>query len=142
MSDEEMRTYEVVTSGQRLRMTIPAAWKVTYGPVSPGSKAGYNGAPALRIYENETKQRAIFLNVVSFRDLSVKVEVAAARKYGTQEWFLDDGSFVGDRVDKVEKRWMDIDEVKPGTPLDEAGGDYPTPKPDYASMFKAGKGSF
>lgn len=61
---------------KKKKIIIPENWKVTFGPLVPGSKGGYNGHSglALRIYESPTKQRAVFTDVVSFRDLSIPVE--------------------------------------------------------------------
>jgi hypothetical protein len=72
--DTDIRTYEIRMQGDRFRIDIPANFKVTFGSLTPGSK--YGGAMALRVYESETKQRAVFTDVVSFRDLSIPV-----RKY-------------------------------------------------------------
>lgn len=52
-------------------------WKVTYGPLVPGSNAGFaQGATkgfTLRIYETRDKQRLAFNDVVSFRDLGIPI---------------------------------------------------------------------
>lgn len=68
---EQKRQYLIKSSGETRIITIPESWKVTYGPVSPGSK--YGDGNVLRVYESKEKQRAIFTNVVSFRDLSIPV---------------------------------------------------------------------
>lgn len=72
----DMTTYEIVTSREgTFRLTVPSTFKVTYGMLHPGTKGGYgDGGNVLRIYEAETKQRAIFQGVTSFRDLSLKLE--------------------------------------------------------------------
>lgn len=69
-TDNDVRTYEIKQSGERFRIDIPANFKVTFGPLTPGSKFG-GGAYALRVYESDTKQRAVFVGVDSFRDLSI-----------------------------------------------------------------------
>lgn len=69
-TDSEIRTYEIKQGNERFRIDVPANWKVTFGPLSPGSKFG-GGGYALRLYESETKQRAVFVDVSSFRDLSI-----------------------------------------------------------------------
>ena len=72
----DMTTYLVSRAkGNDVKITVPASWKVTFGPLNPGSKnlAG-NGAPALRFYESENRQRAVITDVLSFRDMSIKVE--------------------------------------------------------------------
>lgn len=66
--------------GTERKITVPDDWKVTFGPVCvPRGGEKYGGGSsmplALRFYESDTKQRAIFTNVASFRDLSIKTEV-------------------------------------------------------------------
>lgn len=62
------------------RITVPADWKVTFGPAARGENAGNRSGQnlkmpmALRFYQSENKQRAIFTDVVSFRDASIKIE--------------------------------------------------------------------
>lgn len=73
-SKTDNRTLLVNTKKEELRVTIPADYKVTFGPVQPGSRGYGDEGNCLRIYESETKQRAVFVNVVSFRDLSIPVE--------------------------------------------------------------------
>lgn len=67
----ETTTYLLNLRGKkRQKVTVPAAWKATFGPLVPG---GRSGEIALRFYENKEKQRAVFTNVESFRDLSIPV---------------------------------------------------------------------
>jgi hypothetical protein len=79
-SEEKMKTYEVETvDGGKRRITIPASWKVTFGPLIPGVQQDRYGRNrrypiALRIYESKEQQRAIFTDVASFRDTSIVVE--------------------------------------------------------------------
>lgn len=58
-----------------LKVTVPANWRVTFGPIVAGnSRHGYNGGEAcLRFYESKDQVRAIFTNVTEFRDLSIPV---------------------------------------------------------------------
>ena len=74
--DEEMRTYHVETNKGAQRVTVPAKWKVTFGNVSPGNKNnGPGGELCLRFYEGAaSNQRMVIVGVVSFRDMSIKVE--------------------------------------------------------------------
>ena len=67
--------------GKRIVGGIPANAKITYGPVQPG-KAGYGSDNALRIYTSANNQLAVFLNVISFRDLSLTVKVEKVTKNG------------------------------------------------------------
>ena len=75
----EKRTYEIVTHDGTYRIEIPEDWKITFGPVAigGGKRQSYGfdgGSMALRIYESEVRQRAIFTGVESFRDLSIPVK--------------------------------------------------------------------
>ena len=113
---DELRTYEITFSDRGpMRITIPATWKVTYGAVVPGSKIG--GTYGLRIWETGEKQRAVWANVESFRDLSIQTEIAAVRKYGTEGWYAN----------LVEKAWKPESEVTLGTAawMNEPMGDEP-----------------
>lgn len=80
---DERQTYIVVTKKNgRQRITVPGDWKVTFGPVAPGSKGGgYNGQTGLclRFYESDTKQRACFVDVVEFRRVDIAVEQYVTR---------------------------------------------------------------
>ena len=76
---EDMITYIIEhDNGTRSRITVPDSWKVTFGPAVKGFNTGdgsHRKIPmALRFYESDTKQRAIFTDVKSFRDSSIKVE--------------------------------------------------------------------
>ena len=75
----DKRTYEIITNDGTYRIDIPDDWKVTFGPVAigGGKRGGYDiggGSMALRLYESEVRQRAIFTGVKSFRDLSIPVK--------------------------------------------------------------------
>jgi hypothetical protein len=78
VADKNLRTYEIVTNDGTYRIEIPEDWKVTFGPVAVGggNKRGFgdsSGSMALRLYESEVRQRAIFTGVSSFRDLSIPI---------------------------------------------------------------------
>lgn len=73
-------------NGNKRRITVPTAWKVTFGPAVPfsGKDRGYTGSErsgyALRFYEgNKENQRAIFTDVRAFRDQSLAVEEMVTR---------------------------------------------------------------
>ena len=80
--DDREVTYLVeFTDGSRKKITVPDTWKVTFGPVvkslrNTAASVDYSDKMpvALRFYESETKQRAIFTNVKSFRDMSILIE--------------------------------------------------------------------
>lgn len=52
---------------------IPDDAKITYGPMTPGSKSYQGNERTLRIYTSQTNQLAVFVGVTSFRDLSLTI---------------------------------------------------------------------
>lgn len=119
MTETGTRTYEIVTTRGKQRITVPDTYKVTFGAVVPGAKGGGGsyGGWGLRIWESQDKQRAVFSDVISFRDLSIPVEIEAVRKFGSDnDWMIDDGSWTGKRAELVEKAWKSIDEVRKPEP--------------------------
>lgn len=130
MSDEV--TYEITfTDRGPIRITIPTTWKVTFGALVPAKGGASLGPHGLRIWEGTDKQRAVFANVASFRDLSLDIKVAAVRKYGTEDWYRDDSvTWVGSRAGLVEKAWMSESEINPSDPpWAEKDDDVPWEKP-------------
>lgn len=109
---EAVRTYEIVTKDGKFRIDIPETFKVTFGPVI-GAKGYDGGGMAFRVWESETRQRALFINVVSFRDLSLPLMREAVRRFGAEEWIADDGSYTGKKAETVERQWRPADEVQP-----------------------------
>ena len=79
---ESMKTYLVrFENGTEQKITVPDSWKVTFGPAARGPRGGVGISTHnpkmpmdLRFYESDTKQRAIFTDVVYFRDTAIKVE--------------------------------------------------------------------
>jgi hypothetical protein len=62
-------------NGRDQKVTVPSSWKVTFGPLNPGSRNhDGNASPALRFYEAENKQRMVITDVVCFRDMSIAIE--------------------------------------------------------------------
>lgn len=78
----------VILNGGRRRkvLGIPANAKITYGPVSPGSREyGGRDSNALRIYTTTNNQLAIFVGVQEFRDLSLTVQEEKVVSSGKHE---------------------------------------------------------
>lgn len=75
------RTYLMrLKNGNLRRVTVPADWKVTFGPIIVQKKGGprhYGNEEGwgwgVRFYEG-TIQRAVFTDVESFRDESIKLQ--------------------------------------------------------------------
>ena len=55
------------------KVTVPEEWKVTFGPLFPGSRGESGGRVGIRFYEGKEKQRAVFVDVVEFRDESIPI---------------------------------------------------------------------
>lgn len=76
-TEGQLKTYILELKGGGLRrLTVPANWRVTFGPLIGGQKGSYenHGVLALRFYESENQQRAIFTDVRCFRDASIPIE--------------------------------------------------------------------
>lgn len=117
MTDDTKTTYLIeFTDGKRKKIKVPSDWKVTFGPVAVRKSTSLhkdyqNKMPlALRFYESETKQRAIFTNVASFRDTSIEVQeerVTTDVKDGIMEV---DGSRKVMAVKTEVKEWINPDD--------------------------------
>lgn len=72
----ETKTYLMELKGGKLRrVTVPSTWKVTFGPLVPSEvRHGDVRTFALRFYESKEQQRAVFTDVIAFRDVSLPVE--------------------------------------------------------------------
>ncbi len=106
-----MTTYLIVHKDSTERkITVPSDWKVTFGPATAGFSKGTSGGPtvplALRFYENEKKQRAIFTDVVSFRDLSIKTEVKKQTVQEKDGYMECDGQRKATTFRAVMEEWL------------------------------------
>lgn len=105
----EMKTYILeLKGGNQRRITVPANWKVTFGPLTPGERNG-SGTLALRFYESKENQRAIFTDVKSFRDSDIEIQekVTKVKQQNLRRETPD-----GDKLVCVEARvseWVDPD---------------------------------
>jgi hypothetical protein len=106
----DVRTYEIETASGKLRIDIPEDWKVTYGPISIGAKSYDGGHLALRVYESDTKQRAIFTNVKSFRDLSIPVKREVVKRSGSDTWVVNDDSSRSSQESITERSWQELND--------------------------------
>lgn len=125
---DEEKTYLIeFENGRRQKITVPESWKVTFGPAARGAngdkKLGRTMPLALRFYESDTKQRAIFTDVISFRDTSIKIEeerIDTQRKDGYVEC---EGKRKGVTFQAESRQWVDPDtsnEEMPLLPTDES----------------------
>jgi len=116
-------------SGKRQKITVPSSWKVTFGPVSiRGASSNRSGSGlkmpvAIRFYENENRQRAIFTNVVSFRDTSILVEEERVDVQQKDGYLECDGKRKSVNFQAVSKSWVNPDKPAkelPQLPSDES----------------------
>lgn len=70
---------------------IPADWRLTFSSVNPAAMGhgGYREGFCLRVYEGE-KLRAVYANVVAFRDLSIPLARKVQTETGNARWTRDD----------------------------------------------------
>jgi hypothetical protein len=78
------------------RITVPSTYKVTFSKAIPQGDRSYQNDYVLRIYETESKQRAVFMGVRGFRDLGLTYEVPTYDANGKITWEVDtDGDRLG-----------------------------------------------
>ena len=115
--EQQLKTYLIYhKDGSETQVDVPETWKVTFGPAAKGNHDSSNGRLqmplALRFYENGEKQRAIFTDVVSFRDMSIPIRV---KKRTTQEkdgYMECDGVRKQTRFQAVVEEWVNPDELQ------------------------------
>jgi len=93
-------------NGKQFKVTIPADYKVTFSGFQQGGRYP-DGTSALRIYEAENKQRACFVGVRSFHDLSLPITRLVVAENGESRW-EDDGE---GNATRTESRKRSVREV-------------------------------
>lgn len=109
-----MTTYALkLKGGGERRVTIPTAYRLTFGPTVPYVKHGNgshgDGTWALRLYDGE-RLKSIFTDVVSFRDMDIKVLEKHTR---SKRQVVEKAAKFGGRTAVVEatvETWVDPDE--------------------------------
>ena len=100
-----------MSGGKKKKVTVPADWKVTFGPIVPGSqKSGFSGSNCLRFYQDRDHPRAVFTGVEEFREAGVNVLEQRTR---TKTQFSSKDSHSGHKGVQMEARitdWVDADE--------------------------------
>lgn len=120
MADDKKTYILELKNNQQRKITIPADWRLTFGPMAPGSRHN-TGDPflALRIYEgsNKENQRAMFTDVRSFRDASMPIQEKRTKTKHQRAYRDGKG---GQKLVDIEGRvteWINPDE--PEEPEDE-----------------------
>ena len=103
------KEYLIQRHNDCLKIKVPEDWKVTFGPVAVTQQKNHGrGSLCLRFYESDTKQRAIFTDVVSFRDCSIPVEKLVKTKVGEDQYEYDDrGNRKLIRKAQVKEDWVE-----------------------------------
>ena len=113
--DEETTYLIIHEDGTERKITVPSDWKVTFGPAAKGMNAGKNPSYkvplCLRFYENETRQRAIFTDVVSFRDLSIKTEIKVVTTQEKAGYMECEGKRKATTFQARSEEWIDPDDL-------------------------------
>lgn len=109
------KTYLIVhEDGTEKKITVPDDWKVTFGPAVKGGNGKHNNFKmpmALRFYESENKQRAIFTDVVSFRDTSIKIVEKRVNVQEKEGFFECEGIKKQTIFQARTTEWIDPDKV-------------------------------
>lgn len=104
------RTLLMGCRGGKLRkVTFPASWKITFGPLAPGSK-GYDGAAngvTLRLYAGTSDQRAAFTDVTWFRDETLRVQERVTKTSRRTVEHDGNGLSKGTVVEATVHEWND-----------------------------------
>jgi len=105
----------------RVRVTVPEEWKVTFGPAARGSNSTSGRTlkmpMALRFYEADNKQRAIFTDVISFRDASILIEEEKTDIQEKDGFTECDGKRQRTTFQVKRKKWINPDDSISDEPL-------------------------
>lgn len=113
MANEDTKRFLIErTGGESLVVEIPASWKVTFGKLHPtDGRDSYDGSgKTLRMYESDNKQRAVFTNVIAFRDLSIKVRRKVVNVEEKKFFAKKEGKQVSNEELKTTVLWVDGNE--------------------------------
>ncbi len=99
--------------GEEIQIDIPEEWKVTFGPAVAGLSPKTDGRIplVLRVYESDKMQRAIFADVVSFRDTSIPMRVKKVDVKEKSGFMECDGVRKHTTFEARTTNWVNPDEV-------------------------------
>jgi hypothetical protein len=100
-----------MNDGTRQKITCPTEWTVTFGPLMPGSQNKYYNSHksiALRIRDGQ-RQKAVFTNVESFRDMSMAIEAEVSKTKEETFFREEDGEKKQVIVQGSIKEWVNPD---------------------------------
>ena len=116
MTTDEKTYILIHDDNTRKRITVPANWKVTFGPAAIGMNSNKSGSNlkmplALRFYEDEKHQRAIFTDVKSFMDSSIKIEEEIVNVQEKEGFVECEGVKKKTIFQAKTKEWKDIQDI-------------------------------
>ena len=109
-------------NGKRQKVTVPSNWKVTFGPAAKGTEhatgRGQKMPLALRFYESDKVQKAIFTDVVGFRDTSIEIQEEVVNVSEKQGYVEYEGKRKKTSFQATTREWVNPDKVddKPQLP--------------------------
>lgn len=97
--------------GTEIQIDIPVDWKVTFGPAALGIEKHSGRVPmALRVYETEKMQRAIFTDVVWFRDTSIPIRIKRVNTREKEGYVEYEGARKRTSFRATTTEWVNPDE--------------------------------
>ena len=137
---EKEKTYIIECEDRtKKKITVPASWKVTFGPCVKGTNSstrertgGAKIPMAIRFYESETQQRAIFTDVISFRDTSIKIMEEKIRVQEKDGYMECEGQRKRTSFSAKVSEWVDPDTHQEQALLPEDTDIFNLKRRDYA----------
>jgi hypothetical protein len=115
-SDRTIRYMVNVSGAEDFIMELPSNWRLTFGYVNPArSSDGYNRGEAhcLRVWEGQ-KLRAVYGNIIGFRDLSIPLARKVTKETGSAAWTRDSqGNFEGTEKRERQEEFLLLDAEVP-----------------------------
>ena len=71
-----------MNKGDDRKVTIPADWTITFGPIGVGARHDGNSTHVLRLYEDAGKKKlkAVFRNITAFHEEGIQILEKVVRK--------------------------------------------------------------
>jgi hypothetical protein len=112
MPKDDTVTYLIELDDDTLKkITVPADWTVTFGALIPGQQSN-GGRLGMRFWKGK-QQKALFQNVKSFRDLSIKLEERVTTRKEETYYKGDEDNRKAVVVEGKVHEWINPDEPRP-----------------------------
>lgn len=82
MAEEEKTLIVEIQNGKDRKITIPADWTITFGPIGVGARNHGESTNVLRFYADASKKqlKAVFRNVICFHEEGIQIREKVVRK--------------------------------------------------------------